>query len=212
MQRTRSHALPAVQDRSRQTREVLLEAAELVLARDGVDGATIPAIAEKAGVAVGSVYRRFPDKDALLRAVYDRFFDGALESNRAALNEATFAGVSAEKIITVVINGMVRGYRLNRPLLRALLLYAQSHDDPAFRRHATHLRTEAFRLIADLLEKRSKELRHPHPREAVNFALTVVGLTIQGLITQDERGGRLDDDDLVPELTRMVTSYLGSSK
>jgi hypothetical protein len=40
------------------------------------------------------------------------------------------------------------------------------------------------------------------------FALTVVGLTLQGLVVQDERGGKLDDDSLIEELTRMVTAYL----
>lgn len=35
--------------------------------KDGLEGATIPHIAARAGLTPGAVYRRFPDKDALLR-------------------------------------------------------------------------------------------------------------------------------------------------
>jgi len=42
---------------------------------DGAEAATVPAIAERAGASVGAVYRRFPDKDALLRAVCERFLE-----------------------------------------------------------------------------------------------------------------------------------------
>lgn len=116
--------------------------------------------------------------------------------------------MKAADIVAQLIDGMVRGYRLKRPLLRSFLLYGQSHADPAFRRHALQLRADAFRMIGDLLVARSKELGHPRPREAVTFSLTVVGLTLQGLVVQDERGGKLDDDGLIEELTRMVTAYL----
>ena len=37
-----------------------------------------PAIAARAGMSVGNVYKRFPDKDSLIRAVYARFFSDAL--------------------------------------------------------------------------------------------------------------------------------------
>ena len=60
------------QARSRLTVHRLVSATEALLAQGGLDAATVPAIASLAGVSVGVVYRRFPDKDNLLRAVYDR--------------------------------------------------------------------------------------------------------------------------------------------
>src|SRR6185436_14876416 len=73
------------QQRSRQTLTRLLDAAEALLDENGLDAATVPAIAERAGVSVGVVYRRFRNKDELLRAVYERFFQRALQSNRTAM-------------------------------------------------------------------------------------------------------------------------------
>jgi AcrR family transcriptional regulator len=201
----KSLALPTRQERSRQTRDRLLDAAEAVLARDGLEGATVPAIAAEAGVAVGSVYRRFPDKDGLFRGVYERFFTRGAETNRAGLTAGAFRGKGA----AVVIAHMVAGYRDHRALLRALLLYEHAHADIAFRRHAARLRAEAFRMIGDLLVARGRELSHPRPREAAAFALTVVRHTLQGLALQDGRGGALEDERFVKELTRMVTAYLG---
>ena len=65
-------ARPVKQARSKRTLERLLDAAEEVLSHDGLEGATVPAIARRACLSVGVVYRRFPDKDALLRTVYER--------------------------------------------------------------------------------------------------------------------------------------------
>lgn len=46
--------------------ESILRAASLLLDRDGIDGLTTNAVARAAGVSVGSVYRYFPDKHAIV--------------------------------------------------------------------------------------------------------------------------------------------------
>src|SRR5580658_1313943 len=57
------------QARSRESMRKLLKAVAEVLGQDGVEGATIPRIAAHAGLTPGAIYRRFPDKDALLETV-----------------------------------------------------------------------------------------------------------------------------------------------
>ncbi|MEA2449496.1 MAG: hypothetical protein QOG63_1428 [Thermoleophilaceae bacterium] len=49
-------------------RQRILAAAGEVIAREGVD-ATVEAIAQAAGVGMGTLYRRFPTKESLLQAV-----------------------------------------------------------------------------------------------------------------------------------------------
>jgi AcrR family transcriptional regulator len=51
-------------------REKILEAAAEVFAGAGLE-ATLHDVADRAGVGVGTVYRRFPDKEALLAALFD---------------------------------------------------------------------------------------------------------------------------------------------
>ena len=206
---------PTKQARSRATLDRLLRAAEEVLARDGLDGATVPAIARRAGVSVGIVYRRFPDKDALLRAVYERFFARSRESNRATLDPACWVGVPLPDVVRAVIAGMVRGYEQHRSLLRALFRYAETHPDPEFRRRAGELSSEAFALVGDLVLASRARLRHPDPAAAVRFGLLAVALTLQGLLLPERRAHHpyaASADALADELTRLVLGYLGAGR
>src|SRR4051794_18831071 len=59
---------PLRRDAERNRQRILAAAAE-VFAERGL-GATLDDIARHAGVGVGTVYRRFPDKDALIDALF----------------------------------------------------------------------------------------------------------------------------------------------
>lgn len=60
------------QERAQDTVEVILEAAARVITTEGYEHATTNRIALVAGVSIGSLYRYFPSKDALIAALYDR--------------------------------------------------------------------------------------------------------------------------------------------
>jgi AcrR family transcriptional regulator len=57
-------------------RETILDAARTVFAERGYHRTTIKDIASQAGVADGTVYNYFENKDALLSALFDRFQHG----------------------------------------------------------------------------------------------------------------------------------------
>ena len=61
--------------RSRDVQQNLLDAAEAVLAREGLAGVTIREVAAEAGVAPMGVYNRFGSKDGLIGALVMRSFD-----------------------------------------------------------------------------------------------------------------------------------------
>jgi len=66
-------------------RERVIEAARTSFLRDGVDGASLRAIARAAGTNLGMVYYYFPTKDALFSAVLDDFYRPAMERLSAAM-------------------------------------------------------------------------------------------------------------------------------
>lgn len=66
---TDSHDRPLRAD-ARRNRERILRAAAEVFAESGLD-ASLDEIAARAGVGVGTVYRRFPDKDGLIDELFE---------------------------------------------------------------------------------------------------------------------------------------------
>ena len=60
------------QERARETVGAILEAAAAAFAREGYADTSTNHIAERAGVSVGSLYQYFPNKDAILGALYER--------------------------------------------------------------------------------------------------------------------------------------------
>jgi AcrR family transcriptional regulator len=69
---------------ARRNRARVLEAARACLATDGHD-AQVDDIARKAGLGVGTVYRHFPTKDALLEALATDHFQRLADAARTAL-------------------------------------------------------------------------------------------------------------------------------
>jgi len=100
----RVNATPPKQARSLETVQRLLDAAEQLLETEGLEAATVPAIAKKARVSVGVVYRRFPDKDTLLRAVWERFLAQKREQTQAILA----ATAELECTLPDLVRGMIR--------------------------------------------------------------------------------------------------------
>jgi AcrR family transcriptional regulator len=68
-------------------RVAILDAAEELIARQGLHAAALVQIAKRAGVAVGTLYNYFTDRDALIR--------GLFESRRATLKPRLLAAISA---------------------------------------------------------------------------------------------------------------------
>lgn len=83
---TRARRVPA-QARSRRTVRRILEAAEGLVAEQGVEAVTTRAIAERAGVAAPSLYRFFADRDEVLDALLEQMV-GDLDDHARAAEEA----------------------------------------------------------------------------------------------------------------------------
>ncbi len=63
------------QTRSQQRVDLILDVAAELFAEVGYESATTNAIAERAGISIGSLYRYFPDKDVILRALSSRHYE-----------------------------------------------------------------------------------------------------------------------------------------
>ena len=198
------------QARSRLTLHRLLSAAEALLDHGGLDAATVPAIAKAAGVSVGVVYRRFPDKDMLLRAVYERFFSTVVDQQSAIVHSVHARNLPLPTLVRVLVRGIAEGYRRKRGLLRSLFRYARAHPDAEFRRAARHMNRQGLAHIKLLLLVHRDQIKHPHPEEAIEFATLAVASVLHLVILEEEPLANIRNPEQVEdELTRMFLGYLG---
>jgi AcrR family transcriptional regulator len=115
----------------------LLQAAEAVIAETGYEAATMSAIAERAGAAIGSLYQFFPNKACItqaLRTEYAKQFDrmyAPLATQARSLNPEALAG----HLIELTVN-----FVETRPALPALLDAPHSTRVPAAMRKALRQR------------------------------------------------------------------------
>ncbi len=74
-------------------RQRILEAARAAFAEDGLS-VTLDEIARRAGVGVGTIYRRFPDKEQLIDALFEtRMNEFAAEAEAALLTDDAWTGL-----------------------------------------------------------------------------------------------------------------------
>ena len=71
---------PAKQARSKNTTQILLEAASQVLLQEGYPRATTNRIADRAGISVGTLYRYFENKEDLYSEVLEQIYSRLLQS------------------------------------------------------------------------------------------------------------------------------------
>ena len=198
------------QTRSRETAARLLEAAEAVLEKHGVEGASVPEIARRAGVSPASIYRRFIDKDGLLREVFERFFERAIKANDEALRPSHWKATSLEESVCALVTGMVTAYSQRPGLLRAVISYSEQHPDSAFRRRALELRERSLAGIEKIVLLHGREIKHPQPKKAVRIALQLVSLALKERISPSSKlgGPALPVNELAIEFSRMFLGYL----
>src|SRR5215831_15190404 len=74
----RHRRLPS-QARSRERVQRLLDTADALIGSDGLGALTIPLLATRATVPVGTIYQFFPDKAALVDAIAERYMQQTLQ-------------------------------------------------------------------------------------------------------------------------------------
>ena len=89
----RDDAEPRLRRDAERNRQRILAAAADAFAEDGL-AVTMDEIARRAGVGVGTVYRRFPDKELLIEALFEQRIDELVALAEVARDDADpFAGI-----------------------------------------------------------------------------------------------------------------------
>ncbi|WP_262063433.1 TetR/AcrR family transcriptional regulator [Streptomyces sp. STR69] len=170
------------QDRSRATRQRLLEAAVSCLAEHGWAGSTVSVVAERAGVSRGAAQHHFPTREDLFTAAVEY----VAEERSTALRELFPEGAEDRRVVVEALVDLYTG-----PLFRAALhLWVAASNEDQLRPRVTELEArvgrETHRIAVELLD--ADETR-PGVRETVQGLLDMArGLGLANLLTDD--GGR----------------------
>ena len=121
-------------------RERLLDAAKAVFSAGGPE-ASLEAVARRAGVGIGTLYRHFPTREALFEAVYRREVD-----ELAALAEASLAQAAPAEALRTWVRANVEFVATKKGMAAALALAAYNKDLSAY---SFARLTEAAGLLLD---------------------------------------------------------------
>lgn len=106
------------QRRSQATFDSILDAAARILERSGYDGLTTNHVADRAGVAIGSLYEYFPDKETIVAELTRRTVREMTNEIEASVNAA--AKLRGEEALRLSLHLLFDAVESRRELVRAL--------------------------------------------------------------------------------------------
>jgi AcrR family transcriptional regulator len=186
-----------LQERSRETVAVILEAAARILEECGIEGYNTNAVAERGGVSVGSVYQYFPNKDALTLALIARFEDEILGAAQTAV--AASDGKDLKTSLKLLIIGLLKAHE-GRAQLNRILETEENRLRAASSGPAASL--DLRKLLGSLLA------RHAHELGPVDAAVIDDLIVITRAMVDDALQKEISQTAASRRILRAVEGYL----
>jgi AcrR family transcriptional regulator len=171
------------QDRSRVTRQRLLEAAVSCLAEHGWAGSTVSVVAERAGVSRGAAQHHFPTREDLFTAAVEYVAEERSGALRDLFPQGPGGAAPDRRAVVAALVDLYTG-----PLFRAALhLWVAASNEAQLGPRVTELEArvgrETHRIAVELL---GADESRPGARETVQGLLDMArGLGLANLLTDD---------------------------
>jgi AcrR family transcriptional regulator len=173
------------------TREKLRQSGLELFAERGLHGLTTHDIAHHAGLAAGTFYLHFPDKQALFREIVLE----AMDELRAHLQAATAAASEQADSVRAHASALMDFAARNRAVIRILF----SGDS-----EAAELGHDVLNTLAESLAKaRTAHGRVPDGADPAVFAQALVGMFARVIAWWVEDPSRATRDQVIETLTRI---------
>ncbi|MFJ4142649.1 TetR/AcrR family transcriptional regulator [Pseudomonas sp. NPDC089734] len=201
MSKSRSPVKPRkipAQARSRATVDAIVQAAAYILTRDGWQALTTNAIAERAGVNIGSLYQFFPNKEAVIAELQRRH---AVATHSDLLNalELVPHQASLREALTLLVEMIVSEHRIAPAVHKAI------HEElPRTVRHMAEDTDQLRRQFAEVLMPFMKNV--PDPALSI-YLMSVSAHAIIHTVTAD-RPDLLGSPGFVAEVVTLLENYL----
>jgi AcrR family transcriptional regulator len=189
--------------RRAETRSAITTAARELIAEGGYVAAPVATVADRAGVAVGTVYRHFPSKSDLFADVFREASQHEVNAMRIAMEEVQ--GPAAQRV-AVGIEAFARRALRGRRLAWALLA---EPVDPAVEAERLHFRHSYRDLMAEVIAEgiEAGELPAQDVEATAAALIGAVGEAMVGPLSPTTNGG--DPDALIASLINFCTRAIG---
>jgi AcrR family transcriptional regulator len=169
------------QNRSQERVGAILNAAEHLFAERGYQGTTTNAIAEHAGVPIGSLYQFFPNKEAILHAVTTRYNDEGLLALDASLDASLPADLLAERFLEAMIEFGAQRIAFTRIVL-------QSGGEPQLQQAAAVVHAMLIDRFSRLVRARAPYLTDARVQLIAEVSLAAVNALLALAISRKPLG------------------------
>lgn len=122
-------AKPALQSRSRKTRDQLLSALESLLRERDFADIGVSDIAQEAGVSPASIYRRFDNKDGFIPVLFELYLKRLEEATQADGAQLDIEGLDLHSVLMAVAKVGISQLRSQAHIVRAIMLHGLRRAD-----------------------------------------------------------------------------------
>ncbi|BBC33059.1 hypothetical protein SGFS_043530 [Streptomyces graminofaciens] len=190
--------------RNPERRAALVDAAAVVLAREGARGLTFRAVDSEAGVPVGTASNYFADRDTLLNQIDTRLHE-RLAPDPAVIEELMAAPKDRSLVLASMRDLLSRATRDRTGYLALLELRLEATRRPALR--ASY--TKSVRRELELGMRFHREAGLPGDDETVALLyLSVLGLLLEHLTLPDVLTGIVPDADVPDALLERIVNTI----
>lgn len=174
---------------------VIIEATARIPEKEGRDGFTTDAVAERAGVSIGTLYQYFPDKEALLGALIAR-------ETSLLVDDAEEAGAQSSGPLALdKLIGAAVAHQLRRPALARLLDFEEGRMP--FDADTRQVRGRFRAILASVLSRPDLP-----PQPDLPTATADVAAIIQGMVDAAGEREETAQEALLARVRRAVVGYL----
>jgi AcrR family transcriptional regulator len=197
----------AKQQRSLQKQRALLAAGRDLLKSHDLPALSVAQVAAAGGVAVGSFYARFEDKDAWFAELSRESALTAFAELEQLLASPALHGATAAGKVSLLMHWLVQVHRDHQGIFRAAV------SDPArtqlYWTPLMRLCARVDRLVYGLLAPDLHAVPARLTQARVSFAFQMVFSTLVNAVLHDAGPVRLHDPALAPELARSFLASVG---
>lgn len=179
--------------------ERILAAARIVLVRDGYESFTTGRVASEAGVSPGSLYQYFPDKDALVTEVMERWSSEVSDRVADSLAGAAPVDINAPESVHTIADALLAAIERDEGLLRIVW-----EELPAVRhRSAQHALERRVRELLSVFLTSAGMRRKDSAARAWVVVMAVENVAVRWVL---DRPG-ISRDDLLDEFAALVGGF-----